>query len=253
MDTLLIFLDRIDHTMKSPLAFVVTCVVACALPEADAFITHKGDRVSLRQPYPFQDTTTTCSAQPTIVTSGQSTTTALAMSDQQLPPDMSRLQYDITFLQGPQDFLDFLSRDDRLCIVFVRANWCQICKAFSVKWRKMANTYGDKYDPATGQLVIPGLIRFAEIEFTEHEDLCRRLKASRMPHVLFYQGQAGMAGKIVQYQCGPSAFGLVEDSAEYILAGGTQGLPMAPPWEEFVAAQEAMLREKEARENEGMQ
>jgi len=166
-------------------------------------------------------------------------------------PYRRNLQYDITFVQGPQDFLDFLARDDRLCVIFVRANWCQICTQFKTKWRKMANAYGDKYDPNTGELVVPGSIRFDEIEFTEHEDLCRRLGASRLPHVLFYQGAAGMAGKITQYQCGPSAFGLVVDSAEYLLAGPPQGV--SPPWAEFVAAQEQMLREKAEREQGGQQ
>jgi len=182
-----------------------------------------------------------------------SSSTALPMvQNNGASPDPYRnLQYDITFVQGPQDFLDFLARDDRLCVIFVRANWCQICKQFSTKWRKMANAYGDKYDPNTGELVIPGSIRFAEIEFTEHEDLCRRLDASRLPHVLFYQGAAGMAGKITQYQCGPSAFGLVVDSAEFLLAGPPQGV--APPWAEFVAAQEQMLREKAEREQGGQQ
>ena len=182
-----------------------------------------------------------------------SSSSALSMvQNNGVGPDPYRnLQYDITFVQGPQDFLDFLARDDRLCVIFVRASWCQICKQFSTKWRKMANAYGDKYDPNTGELVVPGSIRFAEIEFTEHEDLCRRLGASRLPHVLFYQGAAGMAGKITQYQCGPSAFGLVVDSAEYLLAGPPQGA--SPPWAEFVAAQEQMLREKAEREQNGQQ
>mmetsp|Transcript_38292 Transcript_38292/g.83216 ORF Transcript_38292/g.83216 Transcript_38292/m.83216 type:complete len:243 (+) Transcript_38292:125-853(+) len=230
--------------MMKPFTFSLVICLVLFLPLADAFVTRRDGRVSVRK---TNEATPPCSGG---IAGANSRSTSLSMTGQP-PPDMSRLQYDVTYIQGPQDFLDFLARDDRLCIVFVRANWCQICKAFSVKWRKMANLYGDKYDPSTGQLVIPGYVRFAEIEFTEQEDLCRRLKASRLPHVLIYRGQAGMAGKIVQYQCGPSAFGLVEESVEYLLAGPPMGIQ--PPWVEFVAAQEAMLAEKEAAEQQQQQ
>ena len=230
-------------------AAALAIIFAVCFDQAEAFLTSLPS--ATRAP---PDAVNCCPSKPVLdLHFSSSSSSALSMvQNNGVGPDPYRnLQYDITFVQGPQDFLDFLARDDRLCVIFVRASWCQICKQFSTKWRKMANAYGDKYDPNTGELVVLGSIRFAEIEFTEHEDLCRRLGASRLPHVLFYQGAAGMAGKITQYQCGPSAFGLVVDSAEYLLAGPPQGV--SPPWAEFVAAQEQMLREKAEREQGGQQ
>ena len=227
-------------------ATVLATIFALCFDQANAFLpcaTRATSRSTVNRLFP---------SKPVLdLHSPSSSALSLVQNNGAGPDPYRNLQYDITFVQGPQDFLDFLARDDRLCVIFVRANWCQICKQFSTKWRKMANAYGDKYDPNTGELVVLGSIRFAEIEFTEHEDLCRRLGASRLPHVLFYQGAAGMAGKITQYQCGPSAFGLVVDSAEYLLAGPPQGI--SPPWTEFVAAQEQMLREKAEREQGGQQ
>lgn len=152
-------------------------------------------------------------------------------------PKSKALTYDITTVTSPQGLLDFLAEDDRLCVVKVHAKWCVICKKFDAKWRNYVRVEGDKYD-FEGNLSVRGRIRFAEIEFTVNEDLVRRLGAERMPHVLFYKGKGGLAGKLTQFQCGPSAFGLVIDSCNYFLGEYPADLP--PPFDEMVAYQKAM-------------
>lgn len=152
-------------------------------------------------------------------------------------PKSKALSYRVTTVEKPADFLKFLAEDDRLCVVKVHAKWCVICKKFDAKWRNYVRVEGDKYD-FEGNLSVRGRIRFAEIEFTVNEDLVRRLGAERMPHVLFYKGKGGLAGKLTQFQCGPSAFGLVIDSCNYFLGEYPADLP--PPFDEMVAYQKAM-------------
>ena len=160
-------------------------------------------------------------------------------------PKSKALTYDITTVNSPQGLLDFLAEDDRLCVVKVHANWCRICKKFDLQWRKLISSEGDKLD-ASGNLSVPGRIRFAEIEYTVNEDLVRRLEATRMPHVIFYAGQKGLAGKLTHFQCGPSAFGLVVDSCNYFMGQYPANLP--PPFDEMVAYQKGMAEEELARE-----
>jgi hypothetical protein len=57
-----------------------------------------------------------------------------------------------------------------------------------------------------------GRVRFCEIEFTEHEELCRGLQATRLPHVLVFRGAVGSAGLVDNFQCSPANFQRVVDT-----------------------------------------
>jgi hypothetical protein len=117
--------------------------------------------------------------------------------------------YELHHVSSPQDFLEFLAKDERLVVIKVSANWCNVCKAFDIRWRKFVNSLSDKL--AGGQVVERGRVRFAEIEFTENEDLCRGLQATKLPHVLIFRGAMGPAGLLENFQCGPAAFQKVID------------------------------------------
>jgi thiol-disulfide isomerase/thioredoxin len=117
--------------------------------------------------------------------------------------------YELHHVMSPDDFLELLAKDERLVVIKVGASWCNVCKAFDVRWRKLVNNLSDKL--AGGQVVERGRARFAEIEFTENEDLCRGLQATKLPHVLVFRGATGPAGLLENFQCGPAAFQKVID------------------------------------------
>lgn len=123
--------------------------------------------------------------------------------------------YVIHPVKSPQDFVDFLAKDDRLVVVKIGAKWCRVCKAFDLRWHKLANQLADKL--VGEQVTERGLVRFAEIEFTENEDLCRGLQATKLPHVLVFRGALGSAGLLDHFQCGPAAFDRVIDTVDTYL------------------------------------
>lgn len=106
-----------------------------------------------------------------------------------------------------QDLHEFLGEDDRLCVVKVYANWCKICKKFDLRYKKLAKTDGDRVD-AHG-VIKPGRVRFAEMEFSTNEELCRSLGATKLPYILLYKGATSIEDAITHFQAGPSQFQVV--------------------------------------------
>jgi len=103
--------------------------------------------------------------------------------------------------------LDFVVKDERLTIIKVYATWCKTCKAFDLRFRKLATQEGDKYDKQ-GNMVEPGRVRFAEIDYNQNEELCQLLGAEQLPYILAYKGASG---KMDDFQAGPSHFKRVID------------------------------------------
>jgi thioredoxin-like negative regulator of GroEL len=124
-------------------------------------------------------------------------------------------KYAVHRVKSPQDFVDFLAKDDRLVVVKIGAKWCRVCRAFDIRWYKLVNQLADKL--VGGHVVERGLVRFAEIEFTENEDLCRGLQATKLPHVLMFKGAMGSAGLLDHFQCGPAAFDRVIETVDKYL------------------------------------
>jgi thiol-disulfide isomerase/thioredoxin len=123
--------------------------------------------------------------------------------------------FEIHSVTSPQDFVDFLAKDERLVVVKVGANWCKVCKSFDIRWRKLASKLADRVGSERKQE--RGRVRFCEIEFTEHEDLCRGLQATRLPHVLVFRGAVGSAGLVDNFQCSPANFQRVVDTVNTCL------------------------------------
>ena len=59
-----------------------------------------------------------------------------------------------------------------------------------------------------------GDVRFAEVEFSANAELCRTLGIKKLPNVHLYKGPLG---RITGFPCGPSKFGLLEDTVTRFL------------------------------------
>jgi thiol-disulfide isomerase/thioredoxin len=106
-------------------------------------------------------------------------------------PEGKQPKGNVFTVQEPTDLIDFLRQDNVLCVVKVWATWCKTCKTFDLKWRQFAKKEEGR-----------GRVRFAEIEFTANEELCRGLKATKLPHILIYKGMI----KQTQFVCLPHDF-----------------------------------------------
>ena len=67
------------------------------------------------------------------------------------------------------------------------APYCKACKAFGVKFRKLAIDRGDRLN-ALGDVVLVGESRFGEIEMSSNVILCKKLQIKKFPTVLIYKG-----------------------------------------------------------------
>lgn len=81
----------------------------------------------------------------------------------------------------------FLQADDRLCVIKLYAPFCKACKAFGVKFRRLALERGDRIN-AAGEVVHTGSARFGEIEYSSNIKLCKYLNVKKFPTVLIYHG-----------------------------------------------------------------
>mmetsp|Transcript_22753 Transcript_22753/g.31797 ORF Transcript_22753/g.31797 Transcript_22753/m.31797 type:complete len:354 (-) Transcript_22753:1048-2109(-) len=111
-------------------------------------------------------------------------------------------------ISKPEDLLNFVMEDERLSVVKVFARWCKTCAAFDLRYRKLNSKEGDKFDVA-GNLVEPGRVRFAEMDYNLNEELCGLLGATKLPYIIIYKGTSG---KVAEFQCGPSSFQRVIDN-----------------------------------------
>jgi len=141
-----------------------------------------------------------------------------------VPPSQRLLETRSTIfkIQQPEELLDFISEDDRLCVIKVYASWCQACKKFDLRYRKLASKYSDKYTTnakgtTPAEIKQQGKIRFAELQYDnpQNEDLCDSvLGTTSFPYILIYKRQEG---KIRGFHCTPAKFQLLVNTVEELL------------------------------------
>eukprot|EP00586_Coscinodiscus_wailesii_P007457 CAMPEP_0172493080 /NCGR_PEP_ID=MMETSP1066-20121228/24415_1 /TAXON_ID=671091 /ORGANISM="Coscinodiscus wailesii, Strain CCMP2513" /LENGTH=246 /DNA_ID=CAMNT_0013263053 /DNA_START=99 /DNA_END=839 /DNA_ORIENTATION=+ len=107
-------------------------------------------------------------------------------------------QPQITTVTCANDLLDFLSEDDRVCVVKFHANWCKICKRVGVKFRRFAHQECDKVTE-DGILVKKGRVRFADVEVSVNKELCEILEVKKFPFIQIYRN----GDKIAAFSTGP--------------------------------------------------
>jgi len=117
-------------------------------------------------------------------------TTAISLFRELITDDDEDLRADITTIVKQDGLKEFLHTDDRLCVIKLYAPFCKACKAFGVKFRKLAIERGDRIN-AAGEVVRPGIARFGEIEYSSNIKLCRYLEVKKFPTVLIYDGGQG--------------------------------------------------------------
>ncbi len=152
-----------------------------------------------------------------------------------VPPSQQLLQSKSTIfkISNPEDFLSFISEDDRLTVIKVYASWCQTCKKIDLRYRKLASKFSDKYNndnnninggTATDQTTTSppikerGKVRFAELQYDNpaNEDLCNNvLEATSFPYFLMYRRKQG---QIRGFYCTPAKFQMLVDTVEELLA-----------------------------------
>ena len=140
-------------------------------------------------------------------------------NDVWVPPSQQLLKTKSTIfkIQQPEELLEFISEDDRLCVIKVYASWCAACKKFDLRYRKLASKYGDKYTTANATIK-EGKIRFAELQYDnpQNTDLCDSvLDTSSFPYILIYKGGKG---KVRGFHCTPAKFQLLQNTVEELLA-----------------------------------
>ena len=83
--------------------------------------------------------------------------------------------------------------DTHNSLAFVRrvirfyAPFCKACKAFGIKFRKLATVRGDRRN-AAGEVARHGDVRFGEIEYSSNVRLCKNLSIKTFPAVLIFRG-----------------------------------------------------------------
>lgn len=123
---------------------------------------------------------------------------------------------DVFVIKSTNDMIDFLSKDDRLCIIKFYATWCKSCQKFGLRYDKLASIHGDIVDPKDKTRVLDeGQVRFAEVEFSANAKMCRTLGIKRLPYVHFYRGAEG---RLAEFAAGPSKFNLVIDKLKELLS-----------------------------------
>ncbi|KAI2502236.1 thioredoxin [Fragilaria crotonensis] len=128
----------------------------------------------------------------------------------------------IEVIHNTKEYLDFIAQDDRLCVVKFYASWCKSCQKFGVLYKRLATQCGDLYETTSSlsekhhhdqsQLLKRGNVRFAEVEFGANAELCRSLGIKKLPNVHIYKGTE--LGRITGFPCGPSKFGMLEDTLQ---------------------------------------
>ena len=131
------------------------------------------------------------------------------------PPSQNVAQHrgKIFDIQSPEDLLHFTIEDDRLAVVKVYASWCATCKKFDVRYRKIANQYGDTHDD-TGGMQISQRVRFAEMQYDNpaNRELCQDLlNVTTFPYILLYKGRKG---KVDEFHCSPAKFQRLVDAVK---------------------------------------
>lgn len=110
----------------------------------------------------------------------------------------------------------------QLRVVKVYASWCRSCRAFDVRYRKLASRWRGQAE-----------VEFADLEFGANEKLCRSNGWTKLPYVLFYRvGGPGEGGRgvgigdaVEEFICGPSRFEVVEQTLDRLLEASSPPPP----------------------------
>jgi len=126
--------------------------------------------------------------------------------------DGEDLRAEITAIEKPDGLDSFLQEDDRLCVIKLHAPYCKACRAFGIKFRKIAMEKGDLINTAK-EKVRSGDARFGAIDYASNVKLCKNLGVKKFPTVLIFRGgEKGTGGgrgeKLREIVCKQSA---VED------------------------------------------
>mmetsp|Transcript_485 Transcript_485/g.1173 ORF Transcript_485/g.1173 Transcript_485/m.1173 type:complete len:190 (+) Transcript_485:537-1106(+) len=106
-------------------------------------------------------------------------------------------------IASPEDFLNFLKKDNQLCVIKFHADWCKSCQKFGAKFQHFASKHSDSK------------ARFAQVEYSQNMQLCKMLGIKKLPHVHIYKGDLG---RLAAFTCGPSKFPLlVEPKVQHFL------------------------------------
>jgi hypothetical protein len=81
------------------------------------------------------------------------------------------------------------------------APFCKACRAFGVKFRKLASQKGDRVNAAR-EIVRSGKVRFGEIEYTSNIKLCKNLGVNKFPSVLIFRG-GSKSERLTEIVCKP--------------------------------------------------
>lgn len=115
--------------------------------------------------------------------------------------------------------------------VKVYAPWCKTCRAFDLRYRKLASRFGDSKRDASKPIARGGRARFAEMELRDDNEgilralLPRSKQPISLPYVLLYKG-----GRMERdFRCTPKTFRALVDAVEEMAAdpvlvrGGSAG------------------------------
>lgn len=134
-------------------------------------------------------------------------TSALAASRTSQNADRIKHGPIISDITSPDDLKDFVTKDDRVGVIKVYADWCKTCKQFDLRFRKVASQWGEM-NGSDGEYEFSNSVRFAQMEYGANEEICKLLNATRVPFILVYQRKAG---KLAGFKCPPSKIQMLID------------------------------------------
>mmetsp|Transcript_12354 Transcript_12354/g.19983 ORF Transcript_12354/g.19983 Transcript_12354/m.19983 type:complete len:207 (-) Transcript_12354:517-1137(-) len=118
--------------------------------------------------------------------------------------DEEDLRADITVIKKTDGLDNFLKEDDRLCVIKLYAPYCKACRAFRIKFRKLAMEKGDLINTA-GKAVRSGDARFGEIDYASNVKVCKNLGVKKFPTVLIFRGGGDNIEKLSEIVCKQTA------------------------------------------------
>lgn len=115
----------------------------------------------------------------------------------------------IDTVESIDDFLNYISEDERLCIVKFRASWCKSCQKFDVHFKKLANEVTDKVDPSRpNEIIERGKVKMIDVEYTANKKLCKTLGIKKLPYIHMYKGSKG---RVCDFLCNSKTFNVLID------------------------------------------
>lgn len=126
--------------------------------------------------------------------------------------DDQDLRPDIYIIKKQTGFDEFLNIDERICVIKLYAPYCKACKAFGVKFRKLAIDRGDGVN-AMGQTVRIGDARFGDLEYSSNVKLCKDLAVKAFPTVLIYQN----GKRLREIRCKSNAIQQIESEMDQLI------------------------------------